>query len=139
MFATLLGHAKEQHTAVPREGDLFKVIELHGKRFEIRYGYYEEQDRQRRNAEPMEIYPDFITNPQHTDDGTPFVTAMQVPCEHFEGKRSESNDCGDCLFYGYGDELLGICTCPKNKKIVEAKEIPRKDLMRKENATCLVG
>ena len=36
----------------PKEGDLYRLIELHGKAFEIRYGYYEDIDRQ---YDPMEI------------------------------------------------------------------------------------
>ena len=46
----------------PKEGDLYRFIELHGKAFEIRYGYYEDIDRQ---YDPMEIYPDFLKNPDN--------------------------------------------------------------------------
>jgi len=99
----------------PKEGDLFKVINLHGKTFEIRYGFYEECDRHNKYAEPMEIYPDFISEPQYTDDGMPFVTAIQSPCCSFVGKRDENSTCEECLFYKHGDELIGVCILPKNK------------------------
>lgn len=102
--------------ATPREGDLFKIIRIFGKTFEIRYGFYEECDRYTRFAEPIPIYPDFIKLPQYTDDGTPFVTAMQNPCESFEGKKDANSVCGDCALYRSCDELLGICTCLANHR-----------------------
>lgn len=105
-----------QSNMPPKEGDLFKVIHLHGTTFEIRYGFYEECDRHNRFAEPMEIYPDFIKRPQHTDDGVPFVTAIQTPCPHFTGNKDENSSCEECAYYQHGDELLGICTCPHNMK-----------------------
>ena len=101
---------------IPKEGDLFKVINLYGTTFEIRYGFYEERDRYNRYAEPMEIYPDFIQNPQYTMDGTPFVTAMQNPCELFRGKKDEDSTCDDCHFYQHCDEMIGICICPNHRK-----------------------
>ena len=100
---------------VPKEGDLFKVIESHGRTFEIRYGFYEECDRLHRFAEPMEIYPDFIKEPQYTDSGIPFVTAIQDPCEYFNGKKDENSTCDECSYYVQCEDLLGICTCPENR------------------------
>lgn len=100
---------------VPREGDLFKVIELHGVTFEIRYGYYEDIDRK---YLPVEIYPDFIKNPIYTKDGYPFITLMQAPCEHYKKTNNDSDrDCGNCKFMERGDELIAVCRCPKNKII----------------------
>lgn len=101
---------------VPQEGALFKKIELAGKTFEIRYGFYNEEDRRSRYAEPVAIYPDFEKEPLYADNGMPFATAMQVPCGHFDGRCDEDSGCGDCGFYRYGEELLGLCTCPRNRK-----------------------
>ena len=89
----------------PREGDLFKIIRILGKTFEIRYGFYEECDRYTQFAESVPIYPNFIKFPQYTDDGTPFVTAMQNPCERFEGKKDANSVCGDCAHYRSCDEI----------------------------------
>lgn len=111
MFTDLFG----QNTylgAKPKEGDLYKIIRLYGKTFEIRYGFYEECDRHTLFAEPMEIYPDFIKEPQYTDEGIPFATAIQIPCENFSGAMDENSTCEECDFYQNGEELLGICTCP---------------------------
>lgn len=99
----------------PREGDLYKVIALHGAAFEIRYGYYEEIDRK---GEPVEIYPDFQTNPVYTADGCPFVTLMQDPCPHYSPRRrSAEPDCSTCQHLQRGEELIGTCRCPNNRRM----------------------
>ena len=100
----------------PREGDLYKIIQLHGKTFEIRYGFYEECDRHNPFVEPIEIYPDFIKEPLHTEEGIPFITAIQNPCRYFSEPRTPNSTCEECAYYQHGDELLGICTCPNNLK-----------------------
>ena len=112
MLTKLLENDTNANTLVPKEGDLFKIIDYRGQRFEIRHGYYEEQDRR---FEPMAIYPDFIRNPVYTDNGEAFVTAMQQPCEQFGGKKDEDSACGDCLYYRKYEDLLGICSCSKTK------------------------
>ena len=100
----------------PREGELYKIIEAYGKRFDIYYGYYEDADRQSPYAKPIELYPDFIKSPTYTDDGIPFVTAMQRPCEHFKGEYDEDNTCYQCSHYEGCDELLGVCRCKLKRK-----------------------
>lgn len=89
-----------------KDGELYKVISLGGKEFEIRYGYYEDYERE--SGEPIPIYPDFIKNPCKTDDGRPFVTQMQAICEY--GTSSfEDGFCVDCKHFVEGEELIGIC------------------------------
>lgn len=116
MFTKFTRSDAEQRSAIPKEGELYKIIELYGKTFEIRYGFYEESDRLNRYAEPVEIYPDFIKQPQYTDDGCPFITAIQSPCEHFHGKRDENSTCEECSHYKHCEELLAICTCSENRQ-----------------------
>lgn len=106
----------QPNTSPPKEGDLFKIIRLHGETFEIRYGFYEECDRLNHFAEPMEIYPDFIRCPRYTPEGAPFATAIQSPCEHFTGEQNANSTCEECAYYIHGEELLGICACPHNRK-----------------------
>ena len=118
MLLTMLEQNTKSRPPTPKEGDLFKVIELGGKTFEIHYGFYEECDRHTQYAEAVAIYPNFEKEPQYTDDGTPFVTEMQSPCACFSGKMDENSVCGDCSYYRRGDELLGTCACLKNKKDV---------------------
>ena len=118
MFSKLFEIKKEPNPAVPQEGDLFSIIECMGRRFEIRYGYYEEKDRK---FEPIPIYPDFVKEPVYTEDGTLFATAMQQPCNCFRGKKDENSTCEDCFYYQKCEALLGICTCAKNKKPADRK------------------
>ena len=112
MIRALLGMNAGSRGTMPQEGELFKVTHLGGKTFEIRYGFYEECDRYAQHAEPIEVYPDFIKQPQYTEEGIPFVTAIQNPCEYFEGGKDENSSCEECSFYQHGEELLGVCVCP---------------------------
>ncbi len=107
-----------------KEGELYKVIEAHGKTFELRYGYYEDRDRQNPHIEPMEMYPNFIEKPLYTDEGIPFVTAMQSICKQFKLKSKEcdegvDNTCYNCAHYEQCQELLGLCKCKARYKKLE--------------------
>ena len=98
-----------------REGELYKTVELHGRRFALYYGYYEECDRENPLCEPIPIYPDFLQTPVYTDSGEPFVTVMQDTCDGFGGGgRSVNTTCGDCEYFKKGEELFGICQNPHN-------------------------
>jgi len=96
-----------------KDGDLYKIITLFDKVFEIRYGYYEDYERE--SGEPIPIYPDFKSNPEYTDEGLPFVTQMQELCEHGESSFADGC-CADCRHYRDGEDLIGVCTNIKNKK-----------------------
>ena len=98
------------------EGELYKRLDINGCVFEIKYGYYEECDRNNPLVEPMPIYPDFIKNPVYTNEGFPFVTKMQDVCEHYKGMEIVDKGCAECEYYNHGDELIGTCTCINNKK-----------------------
>lgn len=121
MLPTVFRPEAEAGPPVPKEGDLFKVIRVHGATFEIKYGFYEERDRHTRFAEPMAIYPNFTAKPQYTDDGIPFATSMQIPCENFKGRKDEDSTCGDCAYYQHCEELIGICTCRMKKSAREGR------------------
>ncbi len=116
MFTSLFGNIPQTTEPKHKEGDLYKVITAHGKSFELYYGYYDEIDRQNPNVEPMEMYPNFIENPIYTDEGIPFVTAMQKPCRHFKGEPDEDNTCYQCSYYEKCEELLGVCRCKARQK-----------------------
>lgn len=98
-----------------RDGDLYKNVTVSDKTFELRYGYYDEKDRESKFSEPIPIYPDFKTSPVYTSGGELIVTAMQDVCENFEGD-SEFDICRECSFFKIQEELFGICSCPKNHK-----------------------
>ncbi len=116
MIGTLFFQSDQSDMVRPQEGALFKVIDLYGFQFPLYYGYYDETERENPASELMPIYPDFVKEPLHTADGFPFVTKMQDPCKHYQGKAGSNNDCAECAYYQHGDELLGICICPKNKR-----------------------
>lgn len=101
---------------VIREGDLYRVVHIGGETFVIRFGYYEDYERQNVLIEPMPIYPDFGNNPRYTRDGFPFVTKMQDACPFYKGKLRMSNECAECEFFAQGEDLLGICTCLQRRR-----------------------
>ena len=102
-----------------KEGELYKIIEAHGKTFEIYYGYYDEADRQNPKVEPMEMYPNFVKAPVYTEEGIPFAVAMQSPCKHFKGEADVDNTCYQCAYYERCEELLGLCKCKARYKKLE--------------------
>lgn len=57
-----------------KEGDLYKILEVFGTRFELYYGYYDEFERFSPFGEPIPIYPDFLSKPIYTMEGVPYVT-----------------------------------------------------------------
>ena len=100
----------------PREGDLYRSVTTYGKTFELRYGYYDEKDRQSPLCEPAIIYPDFLRKPLYTDEGEPFVTMMQDACLSYkgEGRRGSDTTCAECEYFQRGEEWFGICKCSQN-------------------------
>ena len=103
---------------IHKEGELYKVVTTYGKTFELRYGYYEECDRESTLCEPIVIYPDFLKDPVYTDYGEPFVTMMQDVCSGYKGesKRTSDTTCAECRYFPRGEEWFGICLCLNNKK-----------------------
>lgn len=119
-FDEYLREEMNKGRVIHKEGDLHKVITAFGKSFEIRYGYYGEEERQNPEIEPYEIYPDFEQNPEYTDDGIPFTVAWQSPCKHYRladvFKKHEDNGCYECKYYEKCEELLGVCRCNARRK-----------------------
>ena len=107
----------------PKEGDLYRVVTTHGKTFELRYGYYDERDRQNPLCGPTVIYPDFSQAPLFTDEGVPFVTMVQDACPHYKGEANKTPDttCSECLYFRAGEEWFGVCGCPKLQKNAKIK------------------
>ncbi len=103
----------------PKEGDLYKIVTTFGKTFELKYGFYDERDRQSPLCEPAIIYPDFLKEPLYTDEGEPFVTMMQDACVSYNGgaKRTSDTACAECKYFEQGEEWFGICKCPKKRKL----------------------
>lgn len=98
-----------------KEGDLYGIVKVYGKTFEIYYGYYEEYERQSKYNDPVPIYPDLIKDPQYDGQGHPIVTEMQVACSHYLGSKSEDS-CGRCQHFQKGERLFGLCRCEQMRK-----------------------
>ena len=117
MLTTLFGTDHIPKDREHREGELYRTVTTFGKTFELRYGFYEEKDRQNPLCKPAIIYPDFLKTPTFTDDGEPFVTMMQDVCASYKGKSKKTPDtsCAECEYFRQGEEWFGICTYPKNR------------------------
>ena len=98
-----------------QEGDLYMVINCYGYTFEIRYGYYKESDR--KIGEPVVIYPDLKNNLVYNKNGYPLVTAVQIPCEHYQVKQGDIPEecCSDCIYYKNPKKEIDICLCENNR------------------------
>ncbi len=98
---------------IVREGDLYKIVTVADKSFDIRYGYTCEGERPR--WEPYPMYPDFLVSPEYTAEGYPFVTGDQDICEHYNPKPNVSGEnwCNDCTLFDKQEEHIGICRCEK--------------------------
>ena len=98
----------------PIEGDIFEVVCVGGHRFTIRYGYYE--DTEREITDPIPIYPCFIKNPHYTPDGQPLVTRVQDVCEHYAPAGDGDGWCADCIHYSGAESEIGICSSKHRRK-----------------------
>lgn len=100
---------------VPREGDLYKVIDIDDVTFEIIYGYYEESERDK--VEPLPVFPDLKEKPVYTARGYPVVTAIQEPCENYTPLNKECSEgwCSDCIHYLSSTDEISVCGCTERK------------------------
>lgn len=116
MFSRLFVKEDADQEPKRKEGELYKIVTTFGKTFELRYGFYDERDRQSPLCEPAIIYPDFLSEPVYTDEGNPLVTMMQDACERYSGsaKRTPDTTCADCKYFQRGEEWFGVCSCSDN-------------------------
>ncbi len=96
---------------------LYKVVNIEGVSFEIRYGYESSKEIDK-GWEPTPIYPDFLKNPRYTPKGYPFITVYQAICDHYEPKEDVSGEdwCNDCLWMEQHETYIGICRCKDRKR-----------------------
>lgn len=105
----------EQKIQPIREGDIYEVLSVDGGIFEIRYGYYE--DFERDGSEPIPIYPDLEKTVIFGASGKRIVTHMQEPCPHFRPVSEDGTEwcCGCCLFYPDNMQMVNACECEYTK------------------------
>lgn len=101
---------------LPKEGDIYKVVKIDGHVFELRFGFYEEFEREK--GEPVVVYPDLVAEKRYTADGKRLVTAIQDPCPHYQvpENRKEDGCCNDCLHYRISGDEIGYCNHPEMVK-----------------------
>lgn len=96
------------------EGEVYKTLNVSGREFVIRYGYYSEIERD--SGQPIPVMLDFISEPLYTSHGLPFVTRIQDACEHYIAKCGRGDGwCADCKYYSDAREDIGVCLCEKRK------------------------
>ncbi len=107
--------AVETREHLPQEGDLYKIYQVDGYTFEIRYGYYEENERGR--VEPLPIFPDFRKYPMYTSNGYPLASLIHGACEHYRStKIKQEHHCGDCIHYSDPKGEVAVCRCEARRK-----------------------
>ncbi|MBE7065528.1 MAG: hypothetical protein E7384_06945 [Ruminococcaceae bacterium] len=95
-------------SSIPKEGDLYKEITISGHIFELRYGYYEEYERQ--NGPPVVIYPDLEKEKIFTEDGYRIVSQVQDSCEYYKTETLPAEEwCSDCIYFFYEEKEIGVC------------------------------
>ena len=106
----------------PREGDIYDVVHIGGHSFVIRYGFYDESERG--VSDPIPIFPCFLTDPVHTDDGSPLVTRIQDACEHYDATEGAGDGwCADCVHCQSWQTEIGVCQCPDRKQDHPKEEV----------------
>jgi hypothetical protein len=77
--------------------------------------------------EAIPAYPDFLKNPEYTDDNRPFTSAVYESCVFYKPTTPDapvSGDCGGCGWF-YREEtpydIIGICMCDVLRKKPETK------------------
>lgn len=93
-----------------KAGDLYKVITVAGREFEIRYmdcGDYDPESK-------GEFIPDFpfFDEPEYTEDRYPFTNQINDACEHYKANSDRPDlACYDCIYYQDVVEQIGVCRC----------------------------
>ena len=99
---------------LPKEGQLYKTLTVAGHVLELKYGYYE--DHERDLCPPVVIFPDLLKAPLYSPQGYPLVTQIQDPCEHYKVQsQTKEHWCGDCSYFTGEHSEIGICSCEANK------------------------
>ena len=104
-----------------KAGDLYKVITVAGREFEIYYmdcGVIDPESK-------GELIPDFpfFDDPEYTDDRYPYTNQLNEACEHYKA-NSDRPDlcCYDCIYFQDAVEEIGVCRCTARRRREEPTE-----------------
>ena len=92
-----------------------KVLHIGGREFRL-YRYFDES-----LGEELINYPDFQKTPEFTNNGRPFVMAIQECCPMAKSDDPEHPDPGDCsgcawLYLELPADAIGICMCDERRR-----------------------
>ena len=94
-----------------KAGDLYKVITVAGREFEIRYMDMGEVDPES-EGQCIPDFPFFDEQPEYTDDRYPFTNTLNDCCEHYRtNDATPENTCRDCIYFKDAVEEIGVCRC----------------------------
>ncbi|MCL1855133.1 MAG: hypothetical protein FWF86_05310 [Clostridia bacterium] len=99
----------------PNQNTPEKIIRIGGREFRL-YRYLDES-----LGEELINYPDFQKSPAYTDDGRPFVLAVQECCPDRKSDDPENSDPGDCsgcawFYLEKPADAIGLCMCDKRRR-----------------------
>ena len=94
-----------------KAGDLYKVITVAGREFEIRYMDMGEVDPESK-GQCIPDFPFFDEQPEYTVDRYPFTNTLNDCCEHYRtNDATPENTCRDCIYFKDAVEEIGVCRC----------------------------
>ncbi len=102
-----------------KPGDLYKVITVAGREFEIRYIDCGEFDPESK-GQCIPNFPFFDEKPEYTDDRYPFTNELNDCCEHYKtDDPTPEKTCRDCIYFKDAVEEIGVCRCTARRKRLE--------------------
>lgn len=105
-----------------KAGDLYKVIEVAGRKFEIRYLDMGAVDSEMA-GQLIPDFPFFDENPEYTDDGYPFANVLNDDCKHYRSDDpTPEGTCRDCIYFREAVEEIGVCRCTARRLRKEPTE-----------------
>lgn len=95
-----------------KEGDLYKIVEVAGKKFDIRYERLEDPDPEDPDALVPHLFL-FEENPEYTKDGFAFRNKFDSVCPYLKPKDHDfyNHECERCVYLSETVEYIGVCRC----------------------------
>ena len=92
-----------------------KVINVCGREFRL-FKYYDDVLEKK-----LLNLPDFAEYPEYTDDGNPFVLAIEESCQNWKPyavNDSAPGDCSGCgwFYLEHPTDSIGVCMCVSLKR-----------------------
>lgn len=104
---------------------LFRVFTVAGREFHIYYEYYEAMGKS------YPDYPDFVSQPEYTDEGYAYAHYVQEGCLYGtakDGSPGIPENCGMCSYFRRekADVPIGVCL-NKNQRSTDTENTRRNE------------